>query len=190
MAENIKNINKQIASFVLLSASLAIPAVSSAESVANNLIIADASLMITPNQYEAQSLPVFYASPSLPTVGPVNVVQPKVFYGAPSTPDVNPQVINVAPVAFYASPSIIQGPTINAQPPMAFYAAPSIPVNVVEPSVVPTPQNIKNSNPENINAVPSGYDVVPNANMKTEGFIRSEYGDVKIVEPYQHFIFK
>ena len=241
MAENIRNINKQIASYVLLSAALALPTVSS--SAATNNLIADASMSFT-NQPVVQSPMMFYASPSVPVnVDPVTPVQPPMaFYASPSVPvNVDPVMPVQPPMAFYASPSVpvnidpvmpVQppmafyaspsvpvniDPVTPVQPPMAFYASPSVPVNVdpvipvqppmafyASPSIPTTPEATIKVNPSSAvqqvssNVVEQGVasnieqnaQQTPNPNMKTEGFVNSEYGSVKVVKPFAHFIFK
>ena len=219
MAENIRNINKQIASYVLLSAALALPTVSS--SAATNNLIADASMSFT-NQPVVQSPMMFYASPSVPVnVDPVTPVQPPMaFYASPSVPvNVDPVMPVQPPMAFYASPSVPVNidPVTPVQPPMAFYASPSVPVNVdpvipvqppmafyASPSIPTTPEATIKVNPSSAvqqvssNVVEQGVasnieqnaQQTPNPNMKTEGFVNSEYGSVKVVKPFAHFIFK
>lgn len=189
MAENIRNINKQIASFVLLSAALALPTVSS--SAATNYLIADASMTLTP-QSATQGAMMFYAAPSVPVdVQPITPVQPQppmAFYASPSVPVIIEPVTPVQPqppMAFYASPSIptIPEATIKVNPSSA---AKQVSSNIVEQDIV---SNIK-QNAAQINSVNAVYKITPNPNMKTDGFVNSEYGNVKVVEPYAHFIFK
>ncbi len=211
MAEEIRKINKQIASFVLLSAALALPTAST--SAAANDLIADASLTVNP-QSSIQTPMVFYASPSIPqetiNIGPgaPQIDTPMMFYASPSIPvNIEPVAPIQPPMAFYASPSVPVDvtPVAPVQPPMAFYASPSVPTipdavikvdpssaakqvspNVVEQNIV---SNIKQNVPQAATLKPV-YRIAPNPNVKTEGFVNSEYGTVKIVEPYKHFIFK
>ncbi len=210
MAEEIRKINKQIASFVLLSAALALPTAST--SAAANDLIADASFTVNP-QSSIQTPMVFYASPSIPqetiNIGPgaPQIDTPMMFYASPSIPvNIEPVAPIQPPMAFYASPSVPVDvtPVAPVQPPMAFYASPSIPTiqeanvkinppvvepissNVIEQNIV---SNIKQNVPQAATLKPV-YRIAPNPNVKTEGFVNSEYGTVKIVEPYKHFIFK
>ena len=197
MAENIRNINKQIASYVLLSAALALPTVSS--SAATNNLIADASMSFT-NQPVVQSPMMFYASPSVPVnVDPVTPVQPPMaFYASPSVPvNVDPVMPVQPPMAFYASPSVPVNvdPVIPVQPPMAFYASPSIPTTP-EATIKVNPSSAVQQVSSNVveqgvaSNIEQNAQQTPNPNMKTEGFVNSEYGSVKVVKPFAHFIFK
>lgn len=240
MSESIESLNKQIASFVLLSAALAVPTISSSANTVNNNLIADASVLMTPSQAVTHEVVAFYAAPQVPQVvisEPTVITgqtpmafyaapqvpqvimsepiapnpSPMVFYGAPQTPEIiksDPTVINgQTPMLFYGAPQtpqvIMSEPVAPSPSPMVFYGAPQIPVNVIEKQVVPTPQNIQqNVNPSQINENGAGgnfrglktdfnkNNIRANANMKTEGFVYSEYGNVKIVEPFAHFIFK
>ena len=191
MAENIRKINKQIASFVLLSAALALPTVSS--SAAANDLIADASFTVQP-QSASQSPMMFYASPSIPTetinIGPGTPQQidtPMMFYASPSVPVINikPETPVQPPMVFYASPSVptILDANIKVNPSSAVK---QVSPNVVEQNIV---TNIK-QDASQASAVNAANVVAPNPNMQTEGFVNSEYGHVKVVKPYAHFIFK
>jgi hypothetical protein len=142
-----------------------------------------------------------YAAPQIPDINSGYVVNPPmVFYGAPQTP-VTPavQVVN-PPMVFYGAPQI-----------------PEVPVNVIEKQVVPMPvpspeqmQSLPSVNDSSFNntngiqgtssgtaAQSSGIKantakgaVEISPYSKTNDFVFSEYGNVKIVEPFAHFIFR
>jgi len=139
MSEKIKDLNKKVASFMLLSLALS----SSAIAGINENLIADAASGISATS-SSMSMPV--ALYGVPTVKPVQVTpqpMPVALYGVPvvqptqAITPVNPQPM---PVALYGVP-VVQ-PTqaitpVNPQPmPVALYGVP-----VVQPTQAITPVN-------------------------------------------------
>ena len=208
MSEGIENLNKQIASFIILSAALAVPVSTSAYSGNNNNLLADASLLTGPHQGISKEVMLFYGAPGMP--GPI---------------DVKPLPGPAPIISLYAAPQVpidikpIQGPP----PAISLYAAPQRPIDIKQPHFFPIHEiipekmpeipktninesalNINNVNPANIQqnltknsdigasakANINNTNVNLNANMRTDGFVNTEYGSVKIVEPYAHFVFK
>lgn len=172
MSGNFENLNKQIASFIIMSAALSTPVVASSYDVQNNLI-ADGSIIVNPMPINHEVISM-YAAPEIPIFNP------------------NPIVVN-PPVLKYAAPEI---PTniINPQPPVApivKYAAPQMPnVNSEINSDLNSSSSKLNSDITN-QAVKLGDNLNKSSvNSASHGFVITDYGNVRVIEPYSHIIFK
>lgn len=179
MSGNIENLNKQIASFIIFGAVLTSPVVAS-----ENTLIADASLnMNAPMQ--RHEIIAMYAAPQIPIrdIKPIPTPQPEPFpaismYAAPQKPIIEP----------------IHEEIIN--PPMLRYAAPQfmIPEKSIQPKAEPaineSSLNINKTQLPN-NLTKAGINTnVNKINNTNQGFVITDYGNVRVLEPYTHIIFK
>ena len=184
--ESIENTHKQIASFIILSAALAVPA-HAANLSGTNELIADAALNM--NTVRSHEVILFYGAPQLP---PSDVITPE--------PIIHPPVISL-----YAAPQIPIKPINPANP------QPFVPIFEPEP-IVPQPSPALNESSLNINNANNSANIMTqeainkmnkvdltagkNINIKADtntnpnGFINTEYGSVRVIEPFAHFVFK
>jgi len=211
MSDNINYLNKQIASFMLVSLALSVPVSAQAFSSDNNLL-ADASL-------------------NMPNMTMIEVQHPMMRYAAPHIPyaqDPIPQPVPVPPaISMYAAPQhpIIEPHPIIEHPIISMYAAPEYPIiehphpgfHVIEPIEQPLLEEMQNKpimnessvNLNNLNGMNQQSNLqsslnkinsmginankainAVNMNVKTDGFVPSQFGNVRIIEPYAHFVFK
>ena len=184
MADDIKNLNKQIATFMVVSLAL------STAVAANDVVINPP----TPQLMEAPML--MYAPPEVPPIQYVEPVNPSVaLYAVPDVPVISEPIPSVA---LYAVPDI---PVISepVNPHQAMYAPPEIPdsngsqniINDINGKIEPS-ANLLNSVGGKINTKNAGNignEVSIERATKTDTFVNSKYGVVKVLDR-GHFIFK
>ena len=188
MAESFENLNKQIASFIILSAALSAPVNADTISATNNNLIADASISM-PAQIGHNEIIAMYAAPQIP-IG--EIIKPT------PMPEVPPAI------SMYAAPQhpIIIEPT-PVPAPILRYAAPNFPFKPIKPSEKIQMQkeapalnesslNINKVNSTNMQAgVNTAASIKHSAgNIRTQDFVITDYGNVRIIEPFSHIIFK
>ena len=211
MSENINNLNKQIASFMLVSLALSVPISAQAFS-ADNILLADASINMQNGMISVQGPMLRYAAPQIPYT-PEPIMQP-----VPAPPAISMYAAPQMPIVEPIKP-IIEHPIIS------MYAAPEHPIirhphphfHIIEPLVEPDlqlPENkpilnessVNLNNLNQINQQPNIQSGLPktssmninagntinavNMNVKTDGFVPSQFGNIRIIEPYAHFVFK
>ena len=157
-----------------------------------------------------------YAAPQIPVVEtnikplPADIYVPAISkYAAPQIPviEVNPVPFPGQVISMYAAVQPIVEPGI-VKPPVLRYAAPNIPpvemnipVNKIElqknmpkdnPALNESSLNINNIKPTNMPANINTATSINDANgiINAQSFIYTDYGHVRIIEPYSHIIFK
>lgn len=199
MSRNFENLNKQIASFIIVSAALSAPV--SADNVlpTNNNLLADASINL-PAQIGHNEIIAMYAAPQIPIIEqPIVVPAPVLRYASPNIPQPTP---NPPPaISMYAVVEPIIGPVNPIPQPIVRYASPTLPsIEKIEKiqnqngasSLNESALNINKVNPS---ALPSNINTAAtvkstNSNVGTQSFVFTDYGQVRIIEPFSHIIFK
>jgi len=205
MSGSFENLNKQIASFIIVSAALSAPV--SADNVlpANYNLLADASINL-PAQIGRNEIIAMYAAPQIPIIEqPIVVPAPVLRYASPNIPQPIP---NPPPaISMYAVVEPIIEPVKPIPAPIVRYASPTLPV-IHEIKPLPDIEKIQNKNGAsslnesalNINkvsqsALPSNINTAgtvksTNSNVGAQSFVLTDYGQVRIIEPFSHIIFK
>ena len=208
MSEKIENLNKQIASFIIVSVALAIP--SSAENLmnTNNNLVADASINM-PSNINHHEIIAMYAAPQIPIgeIKPTPIIEAPIIsmYAAPQFPIGEIRPVPIQPpgaISMYAAP---QHPIIEPQPvpmPLLRYAAPDIMIQPLKPikfekNLIQKDSPALNESSLNINNLKPAANINTATSIKNTagsfgngGFVMTDYGNVKIIEPFSHIIFK
>ena len=191
MSENIKKLNKQVASFMLVSLALSAPAVANTAQITQNT-------MLVKN----------------------NIHQVVAKYGVPGYPigELKPQPQDPPPVPMYAAPQVPVIKPTPIKPIMTKYGAPSLPIKRDELSP-DTKENLNNSlinTDKNTNKIQTRYNIDNTAfsnkdnttriaeniakndnSVAMEGtrvqageFIYTNYGSYRTIEPLSYSFFK
>ena len=164
MPNNFEDLNKKIASFMLVSCALASPLSASAVGEPQTNLIADANI-IMPVGNIGHEIISMYAAPQIPIIRPL----------PPETP-------------------IIQPP-----PQIMKYAAPQMPqiketdIQKIESHQTFNDTTMNHARMQNMENIESHVNKSMNfgsMNTVNNGFVTTEFGNVMIIEPYAHMIFR
>ena len=212
MTGNIKDINKQIAAFMLVSIALSLPTATSDAAAPLDIDygniggISSGKIDIPPTlMYAAPEIPSIqapnipqvemYATPEIPGIQNPNIPQVEM-YAPPEIPSIKPTRIDQA-VAMYAVPDVLREKRIQYQQPDNSTGIQGVSekklksdesVNIIEASPKLINSMGEKAKVNTSNSANSSEISIEKAS-KTENFVNSKYGTVKVLDR-GHFIFK